>query len=180
MDSDMSGSKQTTSRLPETTSAPSPMTAGCVREFAGQFATGVSVITACDADGHYCGLTVNALTSLSLDPPLYLVCLDNSSNTLSAVLAEGAFGINFLRDDQRDIADRFAGKGPDKFSGVACRSGHLGVPVLVDALANAVCRLDHTVPGGDHRIVLGRPEDYEIHDGRPLLFFRGHYLGDPA
>ncbi|WP_353253564.1 flavin reductase family protein [Salinisphaera sp. PC39] len=147
-----------------------------MREFAGQFATGVSVITACDARDVCCGLTVNAVTSLSLDPPLYLACLDNDSNTLAAVRDSGAFGVNLLRAEQRDVSDRFAGKGPDKFEGIGYRRGHLGVPVLTGTLASAVCRVAYLLPGGDHHIVVGTPETYEVGGGRPLLYFRGRYL----
>lgn len=151
-----------------------------MRAFAGQFATGVSVITARDADGACCGLTVNAVASLSLDPPLYLVCLDNGSNTLSAVLESGAFGINLLHAGQQAVSDRFAGKGPDKFDGIEYRRDHLDVPMLSDTLANAVCRVADVLAGGDHHIVVGSPEAYEVRGGRPLLYFRGRYLDDGA
>lgn len=156
--------------------SPPTVNAAGMREFAGRFATGVSVITARDGNGGCCGLTVNAVTSLSLEPPLYLVCLDNASNTLATVLDSGCFGINFLSSDQRAVSDRFAGKGPDKFAGIDYWLGHLDVPLIEGTLASAVCRVDRTFPGGDHRIVVGRPESCRVGDGRPLLYFRGRYL----
>lgn len=147
-----------------------------MREFAGHFATGVGVITATSGNREYFGLTMNAITSLSLNPPLYLVCLGEQSNTLAAVLESGAFGINFLRNNQQALCSHFATRKENKFADVAWHEGHLGVPLLDGALATAICRVEHIYPGGDHRIVVGRPEDCQIHGGDPLVYFRGDFL----
>lgn len=147
-----------------------------MRDFAGHFATGVGVITASTPSGKPVGLTMNAITSLSMEPPLYLVCLDERSNTLQAVLATKAFGINFLSDDQQALCARFATRADDKFADIAWHKGHLDVPLLDGALATAVCSLHADHPGGDHRIVVGSPQACEVYGGTPLLYFRGALL----
>lgn len=147
-----------------------------MREFAGHFATGVGVITASNRSGERFGLTMNAITSLSLNPPLYLVCLDEQSRTLPAILETRAFGINFLREDQQALCARFAARGDDKFSDTGWSPGPLNVPLLDGVLATAVCSLHAVHPGGDHRIVVGRPERCEVYGGKPLLYYRGGFL----
>lgn len=150
-----------------------------LRRFAGQFPTGVAIVTARDNAGQLFGLTLNSITSVSLDPPLYLVCLGNASNTLRAVIARGTFGINFLSDAQRSIAQIFAGKSTDKFGAVRYRLGHQDVPLLEDAVATAVCRVENMFAAGDHQIVLGRVEDHAVGDGEPLIFLRGQFHKGP-
>lgn len=147
-----------------------------MRDFAGHFATGVGVITASTTDGKPVGLTMNAITSLSMDPPLYLACLDERSSTLRAVLATKAFGINFLSHSQQALCTRFASQENDKFADVAWHNGHLDVPLLDGALATAVCSLHADHPGGDHRIVVGSPQACHVYGGTPLLYFRGGFL----
>jgi flavin reductase (DIM6/NTAB) family NADH-FMN oxidoreductase RutF len=147
-----------------------------LRELAGHFATGVAVITTRDARDKYYGLTVNAVTSLSLEPPLYLICLDQASNTLSPILQSRVFGLSFLQEGQRPVSNLFAGKRENKFDEVAYTLGHMGVPLIEGALATAVCGLEQTFPGGDHTIVIGHIEDYNIAGGRPLIFYQGQYL----
>ena len=152
------------------------------RDILGVFPTGVTVVTARDATGP-AGLTTNAFTSLSLDPPLILVCFDNASRTLPVVQAAGRFAINVLRDGQEELAAVFASKRvhTEKFD-AACHSEQGGVPVLDDALAWLVCDLEELLPRGDHTIGIGRVTDLRAFDGEPLVFHRGAYWGltDPA
>lgn len=162
------------------TASNSPVDAQGLREFAGHFATGVSVITATDSTGRPRGITVNAISSLSMEPPLYLVCLDNASNTLAAIRSSGAFGVNLLHEHQSAVSNRFAGKSPDKFHDIDYQLASSGVPLLTDCLANAVCQVVDIMPGGDHYIVLGSPEAYDVRGGRPLLYFQGRYMEHPA
>lgn len=144
-----------------------------LKRFSGHFATGVSVITAIDSSGKRYGTTLNAVSSLSLDPPLYLACFDNASNTLAAVLQARRFGINLLRREQADLCARFAGRGADKFADRHCRWSEDGTPLLKGALATAVCSVEQVHPGGDHRIVVGRVETCSTHGGDPLLYYCG-------
>lgn len=146
------------------------------RQVIGRFATGVAVVTCVGEDGP-AGLTTNAISSLSLDPTLLLVCFDNNSRTLPAVRYAGAFAVNILRAGQEDVARIFASKrtGPDKLAAVLHRWHH-GVPVVDDAAAWVVCELQELLPGGDHTIGIGRVVDAgEGPDGPPLLFHRGAF-----
>ena len=122
------------------------------RDVIGRFASGVTVITTA-VNGAPVGTTASAVSSLSLDPPMVLVCLNKSSETQSAVLEAGAFCVNILAEAQQDIAYQFAKKG-DKFADVACDEGLAGVPVLRGTLAHLECRVDETVTGGTHTVFL--------------------------
>ena len=145
------------------------------RDAIGSFPTGVAVVTACGPSGP-AGLTTNAITSLSLDPVLLLVCFDNVSRTLPVVRESRRFAVNLLRADQRDVAATFASKrvGEEKFAEVTHTVAH-GVPVLDDALAWFVCELRELLPGGDHTIGIGAPVAIEEGVGEPLLWHRGAY-----
>lgn len=152
-----------------------------LREVAGTFATGVTVVTT-RSDAGLFGCTANAVTSLSLDPPLMLVCLDRSTNTHPRLLEARAFAINVMRAQPgaEELCRLFAGKSEDKFSGVAWREGVTGCPVLEGALAYLECELDGTYEGGDHTIFMGRVVAAERFEGDPLLFYRGRFTGLPA
>jgi flavin reductase (DIM6/NTAB) family NADH-FMN oxidoreductase RutF len=146
------------------------------RRAIGHFATGVAVVTAQSPEGPV-GMTANALCSLSLDPLLLLVCIDNSARTLSAIQTTGRFAVNVLRHRQRELADTFASKQPkpERFAGVPWRL-HQDVPVLEESLAWLVCDLRELHPGGDHTIGIGAVTDMR-HDerGRPLVWYLGRY-----
>jgi flavin reductase (DIM6/NTAB) family NADH-FMN oxidoreductase RutF len=148
-----------------------------LRAAMGHFATGVTVITAPGEPPR--GSTVNAVTSVSLDPPLLLVCLKDSSRTLAALLAAGHFGVNVLHADQQDLAQRFARRHPTPFDGVGHAGGaSSGAALLHDALATFECAVHDVADGGDHRIVVGRVlavEHPEAHAEPPLLFYRGAF-----
>lgn len=149
------------------------------RQFAGRFATGVAIIASRDAAGGYKGLVVNSVTALSLEPPLYLVCLDRNSNTLQAIAESGVFSINFLAEDQIGISRHFASKTPDKFASMTVACGRHGAPLIEGALASCECKVVDIHPGGDHEIVVGAVDQVRIGEGRPLLFYRGGYVAWP-
>lgn len=149
-----------------------------LREAMGQFATGVTVITSVDASGEPVGTTANAVTSLSLDPPLVLVCFDLQSATLAAIRDHGAFAVNVLGHRQRHLSANFARRGLSAvWDGVTHHRGPTGSPRLDDAIAVIECTVEHALPGGDHEIVIGRVRHVATGgDGAtPLLFWRGRY-----
>ncbi len=149
-----------------------------MRDVMGHFATGVSVVTARDEDGAPVGTTANAISSVSLDPPLLLACLARSSETLAAVRATGRFAVNVLSDQQRHHSDRFAKKGEAvRAHEVEFHDHDLGVPVLPESLATIACEVEAIHPAGDHEIVIGHARHLEHRDpgSRPLLFYRGSY-----
>jgi 3-hydroxy-9,10-secoandrosta-1,3,5(10)-triene-9,17-dione monooxygenase reductase component len=147
------------------------------RDTIGHFATGVTVVTVAGADGP-AGMTTNAVSSLSLDPLLLLVCFDNTSRTLPVVRECRRFAVNVLRAGQDDLARVFASKrvAAEKFAAVTHRIDH-GVPVLDDALAWIACDLRDLHPAGDHTIGIGAVThmDHDEAGGAPLVWFRGGY-----
>jgi flavin reductase (DIM6/NTAB) family NADH-FMN oxidoreductase RutF len=148
------------------------------RDTLGSFPTGVAVVTAVGPQGP-AGLTTNAFSSLSLDPPLVLVCFDHGSRTLAVVRDSGRFAVNILRAGDEDLATLFAGKvpHPEKFAAVTHTVDH-GVPVLDSALAWLVCDLQALHAGGDHEIGVGAVTALG-HDpgGEPLVFHAGRFRG---
>jgi flavin reductase (DIM6/NTAB) family NADH-FMN oxidoreductase RutF len=145
------------------------------REALAGYPTGVTVVTAVGPSGPS-GATANAVTSLSLDPPMMLACLDRGSRTLTSVRAAGRFGINGLAAGQQDLAHRFAGKHPEpaKWEGVEWEE-RLGSPRLRYALLWVACELRDLIDGGDHLIVTGSVLEADSRDAHPLLFHRGAY-----
>ena len=151
---------------------------GHFRSVMGNFATGVTVITATAPSGPV-GMTANAVASLSLEPLLLLVCFDDTSRTLPAVQASGRFAVNVLREGQDDLARVFASKrvAREKFESVTHTVAH-GVPVLDGALAWLACDLRELIPAGDHTIGIGAVTQMDAaDDGRPLVWFAGGYTG---
>jgi flavin reductase (DIM6/NTAB) family NADH-FMN oxidoreductase RutF len=146
------------------------------RAVIGHFPTGVAIVT-CDGPEGPAGMTTNAVTSLSLEPVLLLVCFDNASRTLPAVRATRRFAVNVLHAGQQDLAQVFASKrvAREKFEAVTHTVAH-GVPVLDDALAWLACDLRELHPGGDHTIGVGEVTHMgQDGAGDPLVFFRGAY-----
>jgi len=144
--------------------------------------TGVSVITTAGQDGPR-GMTASAVCSVSLDPLLVLVCIDNRSETLRAIRENGTFAINVLGEAHAAVSSVFAGRATpaEKFSTVSCRQVN-GSPVLDEALAWVTCDVHATAPGGDHTIVVGSVSATEVRDGEPLVRHAGRYrrLGTEA
>jgi flavin reductase (DIM6/NTAB) family NADH-FMN oxidoreductase RutF len=143
------------------------------RDIIGRFASGVTVITVDHADQSY-GTTASAVCSLSLEPPMLLVCLNKASSTGQAIAAARHFAVNILGEGQADAAMRFAGKG-DKFAGQRVVRGVAGQPLLGDALANLECRVVEEVTGGTHTVFLGEVEYATGRHGAPLAYFRGQF-----
>lgn len=148
------------------------------RHAMSHFATGVTVITSVDEDGEPVGTTANAVTSLSLDPPLILVCFDLESMTLKAIRGHGAFVVNVLGAPQQHLSANFARRGlAAAWDGVRHRRGPTGSPRLEDVLAVLECTVEHALPGGDHEIIVGRVRHAQTSPApiSPLLFYRGRY-----
>lgn len=145
------------------------------RRVLGNFAAGVTVVTTLDSDGKPCGLTATAFSSVSILPPLVLVCVDKSSETYACFERSRLFAVNFLAADQQDLSRRFALSGGDKFAGVAWRPGALGLPLLDGTIGYVECRLQHSCDGGDHTIYVGQVEAADARSGEPLLYFRAAY-----
>lgn len=150
-----------------------------LRHAMGHFATGVTVITSIDSSGRPAGTTANAVSSLSLDPPLVLVCFDRASLTLDAIRGHGSFVVNVLAAPQQQISANFARRGiAAAWDTIGHRPGLTGSPRLHGVLAAVECAVQHYLPGGDHEIVVGRVLEVETtdEDTAPLLFWRGSYL----
>ena len=151
-----------------------PDDANTFRDVIGRFATGVTVITSRHADLDY-GMTASAVSSLSLRPPMLLVCINRASPTGDAVRRSGAFVVNVLDEDQADLAHRFAMPSSDKFSGVDTTRSALGPVSITGALAHIECRVVEGVDAGTHTIFIGRVQRAEGREGAPLAYFRGQY-----
>ena len=146
------------------------------RQVMGHFCTGITIVTALDA-GAPVGFTAQSFTSVSLDPPLVLVCPAKTSSSWPRIKNSGSFCVNILADDQEALCRAFATSGGDKFQGVGwSRSPMTGSPVLHDVLAWADCRIEAEHDAGDHTVALGRVVELGVRDHvGPLLFFRGGY-----
>jgi flavin reductase (DIM6/NTAB) family NADH-FMN oxidoreductase RutF len=142
----------------------------------GCFATGITIVTAIAPDGTPVGLTANSFTSVSLDPPLLLVCIANTAGT-APILREGShFGVNVLQTSQQQTSNRFAGKGEDRFAATPWGPGEEGVPLLDGSLVSFECRSHAVHEGGDHFILVGEVTRAQFEPRRdPLLYFRGKY-----
>lgn len=146
-----------------------------LRDAFGAFATGVTVIAGYDPGGERVGLTANSFTSVSLDPPLLLVCPAHGASALPALRKAKRFAVNVLSIDQQSVADRFTRRGIDRFDDAGWSDWH-GVPVLADAMASFVCDLHAELDGGDHAILVGRVLALRSHaETEPLLYLRGRY-----
>ena len=145
------------------------------RHLLAHFATGVTIVTTCDPDGRPAGLTVSAFASLSLDPPLILVCVDHKAQSYPALKDNRGFAVNILSTQHEAISRRFASTRLDKFDGVPYHMSSLGLPLLGGALAHIECVTVNRHVEGDHTIFVGRVETGAAADGQPLLYHRGKY-----
>ena len=152
-----------------------------LRDVMGSFPTGVTIVAACDDAGQPFGLTVNSFTSVSLDPPLVLVCIGHSSTSHERLVSGSHFCVNVLSDEQGAAAMRFASDPSEgRFDEVAWSPGPSGSPVLEGSVAWLDCALDEVLTGGDHSILLGRVESTFV-TGRPaLVFHRGRLSSTDA
>ena len=138
------------------------------------FASGITIVTT-EHEGIDYGLTVASFASLSLSPPLVLVCISKSSSSHEPIEESGKFGVSILASDQEAVSGRFASRGGDKFAGLDVRRGTLGIPLVGNALATLECRVRDQVVGGDHSIFIGEVVDTQTREGAPLLYFRAAY-----
>jgi flavin reductase (DIM6/NTAB) family NADH-FMN oxidoreductase RutF len=146
------------------------------RRVMGHFVTGVTVVATWRGDGTPCGLTANAVASVSLEPPLVLVCVEQAADSHDCIREAGVFSVNILAAEQERISRRFASWDlEDKFGGVAFRTGATGAPILEGALGWLDCRLWASYPGGDHTIFVGEVVEGDARQGTPLLYYRGGY-----
>lgn len=147
-----------------------------LRDAFGSFATGVTVLTARQADGTPRGFTANSFTSVSLDPPLLLVCLAKSAHSCETFLQAPQFAVNVLGQEQQSLSALFASRAADKFGQCQWHASAGGVPVLDDALAQFVCTRERLVDAGDHIVLIGRVIELASTEGAPLGYFRGRYF----
>jgi len=145
------------------------------RQALSQFATGVTVVLTRDAAGAPAGLTVNAFTSVSLDPHLVLICVDVRSDAHDPLAQSGIFGVSVLGEAQEDISRRFAWRGPAKFEGLVLEHGETGALLVPGAMAQLECRVVAAHRGGDHTIYVGEVRAIRVAPGRPLVYHRGGY-----
>lgn len=146
------------------------------RRIVGGFLTGVTVITT-TAGGEDFGMTANAVTSLSLDPPSLLVCMKRDSATCRAALEAGAFVVNVLAERQLDAALAFARPGKERFPAFAIERTEEGLPALVGSVATFACRVADVIPGSTHEVFVAEVAGAAAGEGRPLAFFRGRLGG---
>lgn len=149
------------------------------RRVVGCFATGVTVVTTRDPKGYPYGLTVNAFTSVSLDPLLVLICIDKNRRGHESFQASGFFAVNILTEEQKEISTTFATRNStDRFANLNYKEGITGAPILNDALAFLECRIVHAYEGGDHTIFIGEVQRAEtLAQKDPLIFYGGGYAG---
>jgi flavin reductase (DIM6/NTAB) family NADH-FMN oxidoreductase RutF len=155
---------------------PDLVAAAAFREALSRWATGVAVIT-CEQGGERAGLTVSSFTSVSLDPPLVLFCLDRRAESLALLGRATGFAVSLLQQGQQEIALQMAQRGANKFAGVPTAPGTEGHPLIEGALAHLECRTDRIIEAGDHLILLGEVLRAVGHEGSPLLYFHRHFGG---
>jgi flavin reductase (DIM6/NTAB) family NADH-FMN oxidoreductase RutF len=145
------------------------------RKACSQFASGVTIATVMGDDGSPHGLTASSFTSVSMRPPMVLVCVDHKASVHAQFKGARAFAINLLSEDQKDLSVRFSTPGGHRFSSLNWSPGKLGAPILREALAWFECEVDQMVEAGDHTIFIGRVKETASHEGWPLLYFNRHY-----
>ena len=145
------------------------------RSVLGRFATGVTIVTTRDADGCDHGMTVNAFCSLSLEPPLVLICIEQEATLLPVLCETPQFVVNVLSQEQEPLSRRFAEHMGNRFEGVGFTRGITGGAVLNDVLAYVECRRTNQYASGDHTIFIGEVIAAAAHPEHPLLYYRGGY-----
>jgi flavin reductase (DIM6/NTAB) family NADH-FMN oxidoreductase RutF len=144
------------------------------RRIMGHFATGVTVVTS-RLDEALHGMTANAVSYLSLDPPLVLVAVDLKAGMHTVLKSSDCFAMNILTVEQEALSTRFATRGPKDFSDIDTKTLETGAPVFTEALAYLDCRIVNVLSGGDHDIFIGEVVAGDVRDGRPLMFYQGKY-----
>lgn len=144
-----------------------------LRDTAGAFPSGVTVITAIGPDGSKVGMTVSSFTSVSIEPPLILVCVDKRARSLPAFRVGTPMGVNVLANDQSQVAFRFAGRSEDRFSGIGHGEGPNGIPLIDGVAAWLSTHIHRIYDGGDHLILLARVNEVHRSGNKPLLYHSG-------
>ena len=156
--------------------APDPVSPGDFRAVLGRYATGVTVVTTRTPGGEPVGLTVNSFTSVSLEPPLVLFCLDREAGSVPAFETANGFAVNILGAGQEAVSNRFADPLAARFSSHGVAGWSTGAPILADALAALDCSVHARHDGGDHIILVGRVQQLAVlADDEPLIYWRGAY-----
>jgi len=145
------------------------------RAVMGRFASGVTVVTATDEAGSAYGMTVSAFASVSLLPPLVVMCIDHVASLHDTLANAPFFAVNILASSQEPIARRFADTGAQRFEGIGYRNGENSVPILNDVLAFVECKRVSSTEAGDHTIIVGETVAASMRDARPLLYYRGGF-----
>lgn len=145
------------------------------RQACGRFPTGVTIATVTDPGGAPHGLTVSSFTSVSLDPPLVLICLGHAVTVIDNFRAAAYFGLSILAENQQSISERFARRGQNRFTGVPWHIGEFDVPMIDGSLASMECAVHHRSSAGDHDILIGRMLRAHVSEGRPLIHWAGRY-----
>lgn len=140
-----------------------------------RFASGVTVVTTRDTHGKRHGITVSAFCSVSLDPPMVLICIEKTTGSHYAFGEFGAFVVNVLASSQSRVSEHFASQLDEKFDDIEHTLNEDGVPVLDDAIATLRCTLRHSFDGGDHSIFIGLVESVQVSKGEPLIYFECDY-----
>lgn len=139
------------------------------------FASGVTVVTTTTSDGYVTGITVSSFASLSLNPPLVLICLDLQTLYLQE-FNRGSFAVNILKEEQKELSIKFATRNRNEWSGIVYETWETGAPILKGCLANIECDVEASYESGDHLIIVGRVRRlYSPSGGQPLVYFRSAY-----
>ena len=158
--------------------APSPLAALETQRFrraCSEFATGVAIVTVLDGEGEPHGMTVNSFTSVSLEPPLILVCIDYRAGIFPLFRPGAVMAINVLHEDQRELSILFGRPGASRMYLTEWRPGTAGAPLLNGVIATFESKISQVVEAGDHSIVIASVHDVSFHSGRPLLYFESKY-----
>jgi flavin reductase (DIM6/NTAB) family NADH-FMN oxidoreductase RutF len=145
------------------------------RRTCAQFATGITVVTTLDSDGHPHGMTVNSFSSVSLDPPLVLVSIDLHNAILGHFISSSWFAINILAEHQEDLSRRFSSPSENRFIDLKWHAGFAGTPLLDGVLAQLECSVVRTFEAGDHTILIGEVRGAVHSEGKPLVYFDSAY-----
>ena len=145
------------------------------RSLLGRFASGITVVTTVDETGRDVGMTVSAFSSVSLDPPLVVICVARDASVFNELTAAHYVVVNILAAEQESLSRRFAGPVSDRFDGLGYSRAKTGAPILDDVLAWCECRVVHRHEAGDHLLLVAEAERGAVRDHKPLLYYRGGY-----
>jgi 4-nitrophenol 2-monooxygenase / 4-nitrocatechol 4-monooxygenase, reductase component len=145
------------------------------RAVLGRFSSGVTVVTLIDKEGLDCGMTVSAFCSVSLTPPLVLICVDHAASIHESMSTAENFTVNILSEGQEALARRFADPESDRFDGIGFTRGSNGSALLGDVLGYLQCSVVSRHTSGDHDVIIGQVDEASASEGRPLLYYRGGY-----